>query len=109
LFKESKNYLQLPGQGVISALSMNLMRRRSRSKSSDKSSSPTSPSSPKFSFRRSSSKIFALQLEPFNPCFNEYLTQTGNVPFGFIGQALLFNADALCAPITPPVVNEPIL
>ena len=51
LFKESKNYLQLPGQGVISALSVNIIRRRSRSKSSDKSSSPTSPPSPKFSFK----------------------------------------------------------
>ena len=30
-------------------------------------------------------------------------------PFGFIGQALLFNADTLCAPITLPAVNEPIL
>jgi hypothetical protein len=55
--KESKNYLQLRGNGVISALSVNLARRRSRSKSSEKSSSPTSPISPKFSFKYNSRKI----------------------------------------------------
>ncbi|CAF0782721.1 unnamed protein product [Brachionus calyciflorus] len=80
----NKNYLQLPG--VMSALSMNSLRSRSRSKSTDKSSSPTSPSSPKFTFKRS------------NDC-----------SLGFIEQALLFNANTLCAPIAPPVINEPFL
>lgn len=82
----STMHLQLPAKRGISALSSSF-RRRSLSKSSEKSSSPTSPSSPKLMFK-------------FNPVSS---------PFGFVGQALLFNADALCAPIAAPVINEPIL
>ena len=46
----SSMHLQLPAKRGISALSASF-RRRSMSKSSEKSSSPTSPSSPKFVFK----------------------------------------------------------
>ena len=102
--------MQLSRSGTnrgISALS-STFRRRSRSKSSDKSSSPTSPSSQKFAFKYSHSNILILlNLSIELKFLNLKEDSTG---FGFIGQALLFNADALCAPVTPPIpAKEPVL